>query len=390
MRPNDNPSNFTNDMKKVDYQIGALLRRQAEISDRLNEMADTLEREKRCLTADEEQERSALTSELQGLELRMYAHAQAYNRENPDAAAEAVRLIRENARAGRKSEIVFVRAMMMVSDAQTGGAIPLNIQDIVRPLTEGFILDKVGLPMLTGLAGDYVWPAYENVEASIAGEGVALSDTKISMSKLQAKPERIGVAIPVTNQALNQTEGVLETIVREILPKAVQLLLNKIVFSVNKVTGATSLVGPFVALKTGATVLSAVPTSVELNKLKAKVLESGVEGSALCWVMTKAQAAVLEVTPVNDKGVYVPMIQDGKLLGLPVYTTNAIRDTTTEYIGLGDWRYQPMGLFGQIRFTVDPYSQARKDAVDFVLNCDYGTATLQPKAFALGKVNAGG
>ena len=377
-------------MKKVDYQIGALLRRQAEISDRLNEMADTLEREQRCLTADEEQERSALTSELQGLELRMYAHAQAYNRENPDAAAEAVRLIRENARAGRKSEIVFVRTMMMVSDAQTGGAIPLNIQDIVRPLTEGFILDKVGLPMLTGLAGDYVWPAYENVEASIAGEGVALSDTKITMSKLQAKPERIGVAIPVTNQALNQTEGVLETIVREILPKAVQLLLNKIVFSVNKVTGATSLVGPFVALKTGATVLSAVPTSVELNKLKAKVLESGVEGSALCWVMTKSQAAVLEVTPVNDKGVYVPMIQDGKLLGLPVYTTNAIRDTTTEYIGLGDWRYQPMGLFGQIRFTVDPYSQARKDAVDFVLNCDYGTTTLQPKAFALGKVNAAG
>lgn len=377
-------------MKKVDYQIGALLRRQAEISDRLNEMADTLEREQRCLTADEEQERSALTSELQGLELRMYAHAQAYNRENPDAAAEAVRLIRENARAGRKSEIVFVRTMMMVSDAQTGGAIPLNIQDIVRPLTEGFILDKVGLPMLTGLAGDYVWPAYENVEASIAGEGVALSDTKIAMSKLQAKPERIGVAIPVTNQALNQTEGVLETIVREILPKAVQLLLNKIVFSVNKVTGATSLVGPFVALKTGATVLSAVPTSVELNKLKAKVLESGVEGSALCWVMTKSQAAVLEVTPVNDKGVYVPMIQDGKLLGLPVYTTNAIRDTTTEYIGLGDWRYQPMGLFGQIRFTVDPYSQARKDAVDFVLNCDYGTITLQPKAFALGKVTAAG
>lgn len=377
-------------MKKVDYQIGALLRRQAEISDRLNAMADTLEREQRCLTADEEQERSALTSELQGLELRMYAHAQAYNRENPDAAAEAVRLIRENARAGRKSEIVFVRAMMMVSDAQTGGAIPLNIQDIVRPLTEGFILDKVGLPMLTGLAGDYVWPAYENVEATIAGEGVALSDTKISMSKLQAKPERIGVAIPVTNQALNQTEGVLETIVREILPKAVQLLLNKIVFSVNKVSGATALAGPFVALKSGATVLSAVPTAVELNKLKAKVLESGVEGSALCWVMTKAQAAVLEVTPVNDKGVYVPMIQDGKLLGLPVYTTNAIRDTTTEYIGLGDWRYQPMGLFGQIRFTVDPYSQARKDAVDFVLNCDYGTATLQPKAFALGKVKAAG
>ena len=45
-----------------------------------------------------------------------------------------------------------------------------------------------------------------------------------------------------------------------------------------------------------------------------------------------------------------------------------------------------MGLFGAIRFIVDPYSQARKDCVDFVLNADYGTKTLRPEAFLLGKV----
>lgn len=45
-----------------------------------------------------------------------------------------------------------------------------------------------------------------------------------------------------------------------------------------------------------------------------------------------------------------------------------------------------MGLFGDIRFIVDPYSKARKDAVDFVLNADYATITVRPEAFALGKV----
>jgi hypothetical protein len=59
----------------------------------------------------------------------------------------------------------------------------------------------------------------------------------------------------------------------------------------------------------------------------------------------------------------------------------------TEYIGLGDWRYQPMGLFGDIRFTVDPYSQARKDSVDFILNANYGTKTLRPEAFLLGQAS---
>ncbi len=86
------------------------------------------------------------------------------------------------------------------------------------------------------------------------------------------------------------------------------------------------------------------------------------------------------------------MIQNDTLFGLPVYTTNCLRKTvegtTTEYIGLGDFAYQPMGLFGSLRFIVDPYSQARKDAIDFVLNTDYATKTLIPEAFILGEVGA--
>ena len=50
--------------------------------------------------------------------------------------------------------------------------------------------------------------------------------------------------------------------------------------------------------------------------------------------------------------------------------------------------YQPMGLFGDINFVIDPYSKARQDAVDFVLNANYGTTTLRKEAFLLGKVTA--
>lgn len=130
--------------------------------------------------------------------------------------------------------------------------------------------------------------------------------------------------------------------------------------------------------------------------MKAKVLETGIAGDHICWIMTKSMEAILEGTPINKDGIFVPMIQNGILCGLPVYTTNAIRKTTTsgdtttvtEFIGLGDWRYQPMGLFGTIRFIVDPYSQARKDSVDFVLNTDYGTKTIRNEAFLLGQVAA--
>lgn len=289
--------------------------------------------------------------------------------------------------------------------------------------------------MPTGLSGDFVWPMYEMVEAQIAGEGVALSDTKIPFSKMTAAPERVGIAIPVTNQSLNQSDGVLEMIVREIMPRAIRLLLNKVLFSTKKVNGATNLVGPFVGKVDTAVALSATPTFKELNvDMKAKLLETGIDGEHLCWIMTKSLAATLEGTPISEKGIFMPMLQNGMLCGLPVYTTNVIRDVAktykkwsgsawadytltkndtikgqvakaselpttgntsgdiyliadiTEYIGLGDWRYQPMGLFGTLRFIVDPYSQARKDSVDFVLNTDYGTKTLRTEAFMLGKV----
>lgn len=356
--------------------------------ERIKTIANTAEAEKRDFTPEEKKELDTIEQRDRVLEVKLKGIKREQEASNITSKADnrmaALKLLRENARNGKKSEIVFTRDLMTVSDVEGGGVIPVKIQDILDPLTEGFILDKVGLPMPTGLAGDYVWPAYEMVDAQIAGEGVALTDTKISFSKLTARPERIGIAIPVTNQSLNQSDGILDTIVRTIMPKSVQLLLNKILFSTTKVTGATNLVGPFVGKVASAVNLGETPTFAALNGMKAKVLASGVEGSGLCWVMSKAMAAILEGQPINARGIYRPMIENGMLCGLPVYTTNCIKNGATEYIGLGDWRYQPMGLFNTVRFIVDPYSQARKDSVDFVLNVDYGTVTLRPEAFVLG------
>ena len=409
-------------MKKEDKKklsVRELINKYQANCDRINEIGEACEREGRARTEAEETEFATITRENQWLQMKMYAATADHLRENPNVAADAVKIIRENASHGQKTEILFVRDLMMVQDVASGGIVPLNVQEIIKPLTEGFILDKVGLPMPTGLRGVFVWPMYEMVEAQILGEGVELSDTKIPFSKMTAAPERVGIAIPATHQSLNQSDGLLEMIIREIMPKAIRQLLNKILFSTKKANGATSLT-----------------TFKELNGMKASVLETGVDGDHLCYVMTKSMAAILEGQPVNAQGIYIPMLQNGTLCGLPVYTTNEIRDvqktykkyngtawadytlaegdsvkgqvskaselpTTgntsgdiyaiaaiTEYIGLGDWRYQPMGLFNSLRFVVDPYSRARKDSVDFVLNCDYATKTLRPEAFMLGKVSA--
>ena len=452
-------------MKKNTVNVRELVEKYQSNCERINAIADACEQEQRERTEAETKEYEALARENQLLSMKLQAATAEHLRENPNAVADAEKLIRENVAAGRKTEITLIRegefAGMMVADANSGGIIPLSVQDFIKPLVEGFILDKVGLPMPTGLVGDFVWPIYDLAEASIAGEGVALSDSKINLSKLTASPERIGIAIPVTSQAVNQSAGLIETLVKTVMPQAVAQLLNKIVFGLNKATGATNLIGPFahIVAKGGESpstedqryadlvAVHETPTFAELNvKLKAKVLETGIDGAHLCWVMTKSMQAVLEGTPINANGIYVPMVQDGKLCGLPIHTSNVMRKavvtykkatvgqsattwatcdkpateagidfkvtvtpngeaaalaaldnvssndvveitTVTEYIGLGDWGYQPMGLFNSLRFVVDPFSQARKDAVDFVLNADYATKTLRPEAFRLAAAN---
>ena len=371
-------------MSKKTVNVRELVNKYQTNCDRIGEIADLCEKEQRERTEAETAEYNALMRENQLLQMKMQAVAVEQLRENPNTSAEASRIIRENVAAGRQTRIMLMRDLVMVSDVTAGGIIPVKMQDILDPLVEGLILDKVGLPMPTGLAGDYIWPTYETVEASIQGEGVALTDTEISMSKLTASPQRIGIAIPVTRQAINQTEGVVEMVVKRLMPLSVTMLLNKILFSTTKVSGATTLVGPFVALASSPVEVSTEPTFKDFNKVKAKVLATGVDGEHLCWVMTKAQKAIAEATP-KDAGSGIMVCENDHIAGLPVFTTNYIGEG---FIGLGDWRYQPMGLFGDISFIIDPYSQARKDAVDFVLNVNYGTTTLRTEAFALAKCKA--
>ena len=382
-------------MKKSKINVRELVNKYQENCERIKQIADVCEKEQRERNKEESVEFDAIVRENQLLQMRMQAAAAEFMNTSKDPMAEVDAIVRENARAGKQTEILFVRDLMMVSDAKAGGIVPLNVQDILKPLQEGFILEKVGLPFHTGLVGEYVWPVYEAVKASVAGEGVARSTQKIKMSSLRANPDRVGLGVSASNQALNASDGLVEKIVRETMPQAVRQLLNQILFSTKKVNNATQLVGPFVDKVATAVPLSKVPTFEELNKeMKAKVLESGIDGEHLCWVMTKSMQAILEGQPINKNGVFLPMIQNGMLCGLPVYTTNEIRvedntggtTKTTEYIGLGDWRYQPMGLFGDLRFIVDPFTAADKDSVVFHLNADYATKTLHPEAFILGKV----
>lgn len=371
----------------MNKKLRELYEKRQKNCERIGEIAALCEKENRERNEAETAEYTQIIRENQLLEMKIYSasSAELKERENSDCVAEANKIIRENLEKGQRTEFLLTRDIMNVATATAGGIVPIKLGDIVKPLSEGLILNKVGLPLMTGLSGDYVWPVYEAVEAQVAGEGVALTDKTITMSKLTASPERVGISVPVSRQAIVQSDSVIESIIKEEIPMSIARLINKIMFSTAKVANATNLKGPFVDKKAGAKAFSSdEPTFKDFNSMKAEVLKTGITGENMCYIMTQSQKAIAEGTP-KDAGSGFMVCENNMIAGLPVFCTSAIGEG---YIGIGDWRYQPMGLFGAISFIIDPYSSSKSDVVNFVFNAMYGTTTLRPEAFVLKKTKS--
>lgn len=107
----------------------------------------------------------------------------------------------------------------------------------------------------------------------------------------------------------------------------------------------------------------------------------------MAYIMDEYTKAELEATP-RDTGSGLMIVEDGKIAGVPVFCTNYINDGENNFIGFGCWGNQPLQGFGDISLIIDPYTKAKANAVQLVLNSDWSTDTLHAEAFVLGKCAA--
>ena len=358
------------------------------IKARLEEMAAGLENDKQRedFTDAEKGERKQLYRELDILEMKIRANTATIEVGREADKSEANRKMREMINHGERFEVIINRETFggntsgYLLDNTTNPA-PVTMQDIVEPLYGNLILSAVGAPLLTGLKGNHVWPVIETFSATIEQEGVALGDTKIPLSMLKAHPERIGVSVPITREAINETDDLLQTVATQYIPTAVAALMNKIMFSKTAVGKATKLLGPFVNMLAANKVeyTTEAPSYKELLSLKSKVLASGIVTEQLCYVMTENTKSLLESTP-KWTGSNNAILEDGKINGVPVFTTSYMAEGDVYF---GSFKYAPQGLFGDMSFIVDPYTLATKGAINFVLNADYAITVLRKEAFAM-------
>ena len=382
-------------MKKEKFNFREAYERVDAIKGRLNEMAQNLEndKEREALTDAEKGERKQLERELDILEMKIKANTESIAVVREEDIPYANAKVRECLNAGKRFELKISRAVAQSFGGNTStygsglaGTNPsgLTTHDIVEPLYNKTILSAIGSPLLTGLKGNHQWPVVEAFHATINDEGAELGDTKIPLNKLIAKPERLGIAVPITREALNETDNLVQLVATQYMPVAIAELMNKIMFSQVKVNGATDLVGPFIPANMKAenklTYTGDAPTLKQITSAKTAILKHNVKSEGLCYVMSEVTKGDLEATP-KWQGANQAIVDDnGKINGVPVFCTNEVADGQ---IYVGAFKYAPQGLFGDMVFIVDPYSKARNNAIDCVLNVDYAISVLRQEAFAV-------
>ncbi len=377
-----------------------MIKRVREINARFKELADTLEVEKRSMTAEEQAEKEALTAEKAVLELRMLqtetnmaAVEQSENRSR--VFSECVKYMKRGIYGDNLPEeyrslltengLLIPITRDVIDSTGVGAIVPLTIGEVIEPLEKGLILDKVGTKMQYGIVGAWQFPVVAGgVEAELQDENVDLTDKKIDITKIVPEPRRVGISIPVSNRAIDQSADLILDIVRKQLYLAIQRLLNKWMFNKTQLSKASK--GCFVDAYAAPAVTFAgdVPTWAEVLNIEAAVMEEGVvmDGTA-AWVCSASMFAKLKAAP-KDAGSGRFIVEDGMIDGYPVFVTEYVEK---DMLGFGVFSYELVGQFGEMRMTVDSTSAAvaKKNMTYFVFNTDFDMLTLRSEAFAVGK-----
>ena len=360
----------------------------AETKQQIMDIYSAAKKENRGLTEDESATVANLKREVSEISADMMiesaerAAARVAGMTGSEAHANEVRslfanAVREAIKNGGTDNSIQLRASLLIDKADAQPLVALTIGDIIGPLEKGMVLDKVGCHIQTGLTDDWAYPVVEAVEATVAGESVAISDSDIEISAVKPAPQRVAVTVPVTRTALAMTDSRLYEIVTSSLQKAIQRTLNNWMFSRTAIVSGVN--GLFVN-PTTITQFTSTPSYADVCGLVGKVDSTGIVPSATAaFVMNNAMRATLKSTPRVAGGERM-IIENDMIDGVPVFVTEYAPANTIYY---GYFSYALVGQFGDSTLIVDPYTLAKKNQVQFTLNSFWDIKAARAQAFGV-------
>ena len=360
--------------------------RNREIQDRMAEMNDKAYKEKREFTEEEQREWNALTREktmnLDQLREMATDAELAKIREKEDKNAKLRELLKDN---GQKREIVLTNdgsATNPVGVYSNSGAINLTIHELIPTLHEGLDLPST-LRIVTGVTGNEIWPVnVDDVEMEEVGEVEALHDQVVNFTNITPVQNRIGLKVPVSNMAIDNAAFDLMSFVQTKFTLALRKYLAKKIYS--QAAWAKNK-GPFSGLTPKGTITIGGSAYKSILKAVAEFSDKGFYEGGVMLIMDRATEAELKATPKIEGAAGGFVIENGLCAGYPYVLThyinttlsgNKLVPTANKCIGIGYFEWFALQQHGDVRFVIDPITQADKNVTRLILNTAWSMTDL--------------
>lgn len=276
----------------------------------------------------------------------------------------------------------------------------LQYTRVIEPLENAVIFEKLGLTFIN--TGDLVkLPSVSNVDCTVNGENTKLDTQKVVYDAKAITPVRLGCAVGLSNTAVKTVENNVNIVSYALraMRQAEGRLINKMVVSPVAVSNdGVSVKGPFVDLLAGDASVAGKADWPSIVALETAVKNKNAEiTERAAFVMSPDTADKLRSKPIAVKAPYGDrfILEDGKIDGIPVYETNAVNtldasgNVTSTYIGFcADWSTVICQEVGAPDLVIDPYTRAKYNETELVLNDNLGLSWERDENFSAMKIDA--
>ena len=258
----------------------------------------------------------------------------------------------------------------IVAGQETYGAevVATEKLNILEPLRNRMVLAQAGATYLTGLVGNVSIPTYTGSNVGWKGELVDAEDGKGTFDSIEFSPKRLTAYIDVSKQFLAQDSvGAEEMLYRDIVNAIADKLEATILGA-----GAGDTNTPE-GIFNGA-------EGVEITFANVVEMEKALEEAKLFgdykFIASPAAKAKFKTTTISGSKSDLRMLMEGnEVNGYPVLTTGNCAG-----VAFGKWDELVIAQWGSLDIIIDPYTQAKKNAVRIVVNAFFDAKPRRAEA----------
>lgn len=258
----------------------------------------------------------------------------------------------------------------IVAGQETYGAevVATEKLNILEPLRNRMVLAQAGATYLTGLVGNVSIPTYTGSNVGWKGELVDAEDGKGTFDSIEFSPKRLTAYIDVSKQFLAQDSvGAEEMLYRDIV-NAIADKLEATILGAGKGDANT----PGGIFNGAAEAAVSFDTMVEMEK----ALEEAKLFGEYKFIASPAAKAKMKTTTVSGGKSDLRMLMEGnEVNGYPVLTTG-----NAAGYAFGKWDELVIAQWGSLDIIIDPYTQAKKNAVRIVVNAFFDAKPRRSEA----------